>query len=106
MTVRDVGFGWMRTFCLLGRPSAGEVVRRYPPDMKPIMIVMAVIAVCGCGGSAVRSDTRAGATEAALRAHIVTTGAVRESANFVSTNGPDGASTCNAAASSGTSALH
>jgi hypothetical protein len=86
----------------VGRPSASELVRRYTADMKPIVIVVAVIACCGCGPNAVRSD----ATEAALQAHIVTTGAVRESANFVSTNGPDGASTCHTAALSGTSALH
>ena len=98
--------GRPRSCTPLGRPSGSVILRRYTADMKPIMIVMAVIACCGCGGSAVRSDARPGATEAALRAHIATNGAVHESANFVSTNGPHGASTCNAAASSGNSAAH
>jgi len=53
----------------------------------------------------VRSDVH-GATEAVLRAHIVTTGVVHESANVISTNGHDGATTCSAAASSGTTAQH
>jgi hypothetical protein len=69
-----------------------------------LLVVTAVVIASACGGGRPQAASKPTATEAVLKAKMVTTGALHLSSAFTSTTGPNGARTCADAASKGNSA--